>query len=65
MDTISFNEVSAKSFVKLYNDSVKENKESFIFQSNEFLKSYAYYVIQHLVANKIIKGSFNDSKIFK
>lgn len=64
MKTINFDTENAKDFIRTYNKSVKNNKDSFLFQDGEFLTKYAYYLIQHLVNEKIAKGKFNEGKIF-
>jgi hypothetical protein len=46
--TISFNKESFKNFKKEYNSSVENNKEMFVFEGNEFLTSYAKYVVEYL-----------------
>lgn len=64
MKNINFTTENVKNFTRLYNKANREGKESFKFQDGEFLTKYAYYLIQHLVNEKIIKGKFNDKKHF-
>lgn len=64
MKNISFDRDNGKEFVRLYNKATKTGKESFMFQDGEFLTKYAYYLIQHLVNEKILAGKFNEGKIF-
>lgn len=47
-NTISFNQESFKNFKKEYNSAVKNNQEMFVFDGNDFLTSYAKYVIEYL-----------------
>lgn len=35
-------------FRKAYNQAVKENKDSFTFDGNEFVTNYAKYLLQYL-----------------
>jgi hypothetical protein len=47
-NTISFNKESFKNFKTEYNSAVKNNHEMFVFDGNDFLTSYAKYVIEYL-----------------
>lgn len=47
-NTISFNQESFKNFKKEYNLAVENNQEMFVFDGNDFLTSYAKYVIEYL-----------------
>jgi hypothetical protein len=64
MTNINFNRDNVKQFIQLYNRATKDKKDSFMFQDGEFLTKYAYYLIQHLVNEKIAKGKFNEGKVF-
>lgn len=64
MKNISFDRDNVKEFVRLYNKATKNKTDSFMFQDGEFLTKYAYYLIQHLVNEKIVTGKFNEGKIF-
>lgn len=64
MKNISFNRESARGFITTYNKAKKDSKESFIYDGNEFVIGYAYYLIQYLVMNHIIEGEFNKDKQF-
>jgi hypothetical protein len=48
MTTINFDRIKLKALKKKYTEAVKDNKETFIFEGNEFLVSYAKYVIEYL-----------------
>ena len=48
MKTISFDQQKLKEFKRLYNKAVKEGKDSFIFIGDEYLTTYAKYVIEYL-----------------
>lgn len=47
-NTISFNKESFQNFKNQYETSVKNNEEMFVFDGNDFLTSYAKYVIEYL-----------------
>jgi len=47
-NTISFTTESFKNFKTDYNSAVKNNQEMFVFDGNDFLTSYAKYVIEYL-----------------
>ena len=47
-NTISFDRESYKNFKTDYNSAVENNKEMFVFEGNEFLTSYAKYVVEYL-----------------
>jgi len=64
MKNINFDTNNVKEFTRLYNKANREEKESFIFQDGEFLTKYAYYLIQHLTNEKIVRGKFNNKKHF-
>lgn len=46
--TISINKYQLELLVESYNKAVKEDKEVFIFNGNEFYTPYAKYLIQYL-----------------
>ena len=48
MSTFEFTDELFEEFKSLYENSVKDEKESFEFQGHEVLTSYAKYVIQYL-----------------
>lgn len=64
MNTINFTPEAAKKFADAYNRAVKADAKSFYFDGNEFVRGYAYYVIQYLEMNKIISGKFNQNKTY-
>ena len=64
MKYVSFNTETAKGFIATYNKAKRDSKESFIYDGNEFVIGYAYYLIQYLVMNHIIEGEFNKDKRF-
>ena len=47
-NTISFTPESFKNFKSDYNSAVENNQEMFVFDGNDFLTSYAKYVIEYL-----------------
>jgi hypothetical protein len=47
-NTISFTPESFKNFKTDYNSAVENNHEMFVFDGNDFLTSYAKYVIEYL-----------------
>ena len=47
-NTISFNQESFKNFKSEYNSAVENKLEMFVFEGNEFLTSYAKYVVEYL-----------------
>lgn len=61
---LSFDERSAKQFVKAYNAAKVLGKESFIFEGNEYVINYAYYLIQYLEMNHVLAGKFDSKKIY-
>ena len=61
---IEFTPKRANRFADEHNKAVKENKESFIFDGNEFVTAYAHYVLEYLTMNKVITGKFDNKKIF-
>ena len=62
---VSFSADSAKRFTASYNRAKNRNLEKFFFEGNEYVVSYAYYVIQYLVMNNVLSGEFDNNKIFK
>lgn len=64
MKEVSFTPNRAKQFANFYNKAKKEDAKSFMFNGDEYVVSYAYYVIEYLKMNNIIKGKFNDNKTF-
>lgn len=48
MKMINFDRNKLKDLKRHYNKAVKANKESFIFNGDEYLTSYAKYVIEYL-----------------
>jgi len=48
MNTINFTEEKLTALIDLYNQAVKEGKESFLFEGQEVLISYAKYLIEYL-----------------
>jgi hypothetical protein len=46
--TISFNLETYQSFKKEYQNAVNGNKTQFKFQNNDFLTSYAKYLLEYL-----------------
>jgi hypothetical protein len=48
MKMINFDRQKLKELKNLYNKAVKDNKESFIYNGDEYLTSYAKYVIEYL-----------------
>jgi hypothetical protein len=45
---ITFTPALFKKLKSAYNKAVKENKDSFVFEGDEWLTSYAKYVIEYL-----------------
>lgn len=45
---INFDSQKLKELKSCYNTAIKENKESFIFKGDEYLTTYAKYVIEYL-----------------
>ena len=45
---MNFNKQDLKELKKLYNEAVKNDKESFMFKEHELLVIYAKYLIQYL-----------------
>lgn len=66
MNTVEFTPDTAKAFVKAYNKARRSGSESssFWFDNNQYVVSYAYYVIQYLVQKHLITGEFDKHKIF-
>lgn len=48
MKMINFDRQKLKELKNLYNKAVKDNKESFTYNGDEYLTSYAKYVIEYL-----------------
>ncbi len=48
MKMISFDKRKLKELKNLYNKAIKENKESFTYNGDEYLTSYAKYLIEYL-----------------
>ena len=46
--TINFDALKLKEFKKHYNIALNDKKEIFIFEENEYLVSYAKYLIEYL-----------------
>ena len=55
-EQIEFTPEKAKRLKKAYEAAVKENKNSFIFEGNEFVTGYAKYVLEYLAMRKILKS---------
>jgi len=62
--TVQFTKQSVKSFIKEYNKARKSSATEFIFEDNEYLTDYAYYLIEYFIIEKSVKGKFNKDKIF-
>lgn len=45
---VQFDKDKLKRFKRAYNKAVKERKDSFIFDDNEYLTLYAKYLIEYL-----------------
>lgn len=45
---MDFNKQSYESLKKQYNEAVESNQQSFVFEGNELLVSYAKYLIEYL-----------------
>lgn len=56
MKMINFDRQKLKELKNLYNKAVKGNKESFTYNGDEYLTSYAKYVIEYL------ETRFNETK---
>jgi hypothetical protein len=48
MKKISFTKQQFKVFKQSFKVALQKNKDSFIFEGNEFMTSYAKYLIEHL-----------------
>lgn len=48
MNTVNFDKQKLAKLKSQYNKAIKDGKESFIFDSNELLVSYAKYLIEYL-----------------
>ena len=48
MKMINFDRQKLKELKTLYNKAVKESKESFTYNGDEYLTSYAKYMIEYL-----------------
>jgi hypothetical protein len=46
---------TAKRLRKAYQQAVKEEKEAFEFEGNTFLTKYAYYLLEYLKMEGVIK----------
>jgi dihydrofolate reductase len=47
-NTVSFSQEDFKNFKTEYNSAIENEKQMFVFGGNEFLTSYAKYVIEYL-----------------
>ena len=56
--------VAYKAFIKAYNNAKTEKLEQFVFEGNDVLVSYAYYLIEYWVMKRFIYGRFNENKLF-
>lgn len=65
MNTVSFNKYNTVDFAKAYNKARSAQEKTFLFEGGEYVIDYAYYLLQHLVNEKLITGTFDDKKIFK
>lgn len=45
---VEFNAESFKKFRARYNTAIEKSENSFVFEGNEYLTSYAKYVIEYL-----------------
>jgi len=61
---VEFTPKIAKRFADDHNKAVKEGKDSFMFDGNEFVTMYAHYCLEYLAMNKVITGKFNERKLF-
>lgn len=60
MKMINFDRQKLKELKTLYNKAVKGGKESFMYKGDEYLTSYAKYVIEYLDSQfKNNKGDIN------
>lgn len=61
---IEFSPKRAQRFADEHNKAIKEKKEIFMFDGNEFVTAYAHYVLEYLAMNKVIVGKFDAQKLF-
>lgn len=61
---VQFTPEKAKRFASAYNKAKKDKVKSFFFEGDEYVVSYAYYVLEYLKMNSVIKGVFTTEKIF-
>lgn len=65
MKHIQFTQESAGRLIKAYNKSRKDGLKDFVFDGNEYVTDYAYYMIQYMVTQKAITGKFDEKKLFQ
>lgn len=62
---INFTEVNSRHFVHAYNNAVKSSRETFTFEGNDFVVTFAYYLIQYLVMHHVVSGAFDNKRLFQ
>jgi hypothetical protein len=58
--TVEFDENDYLAFRKRYRQAVKNKEESFKFKGNEYLTTFAKYVLEYLEMNPIIQAVMNE-----
>lgn len=48
MSAVNFNKELFEQFKEKYNEALKEDKKTFVFEGEEYVTTYAYWVIQYL-----------------
>lgn len=64
MAVVEFNSNNVNQFYKAYNKARTGQKEVFTFEGAEYVTNYAYYLLQHLMNEHLISGSFDENKLF-
>jgi hypothetical protein len=64
MKHIQFTQESADRLIKAYNKARKDGLKEFTFDGNEYVTDYAYYMIQYMIMQKAVTGTFDQNKIF-
>lgn len=65
LHAVEFTEITGRKFVSHYNDAVTGGRDSFTFESHEYVTTFAYYLIQYLMMHNVVSGTFDDKGIFK
>ena len=63
-ELVEFTKEQAKDFITTYNKAVHDDQTQFTFDGREYVRAYAYYIIQWWEMEKFVAGTFDNKKKF-